>query len=621
MKKCFSEEFAEFSTHNHKELGMTANAFAYIYQSQNHHWLQFENPFKVYCLTENSGNLLSTLEEIENQVETRGCYAVGILSYEASPVFDSALTVHEDPDFPKLWFALYDRPSRILTPQEFINLHRDTIDPGINWESELTEDEFHQAIARVQHYISQGDTFQVNYSFRLRSPFSGDPNWALSFLRRSPPAPYSAYLDMGRYIIASASPELFFTLDGSTFTSKPMKGTAPRGKTLAEDRQLAQWLHHSVKNRAENVMIVDMVRNDIGRVANIGSVQVPHLFEVERYATVWQMTSTVTAQTRSPLSQILANIFPCASITGAPKARTMEIIKELERSPRRIYTGAIGLLRPGRRAQFNVAIRTLLIDKHAQQVEYGIGSGIVTDSNTQEEYEECYIKSRVITQQQPPFSLLETLLWTPHAGYFLLSYHLQRLQDSAEYFNIPLNLPQLLHQLQTLAPTLKRSPHKIRLLIDSQGALTLESSPISSPSSFTPLTVKLAPQPIDSSSIWLYHKTTHRQIYEQTRSAVSDCDDVLLWNEHHQITEASIANLILHWQGQWITPPLSCGLLPGTFRAWLLERHLIREHPITLDMITPSSTLYLINSVRGWQSARLGDIPYQSQSICSSSNQ
>jgi len=584
---------------------MITNSLAYIYEAENHHWLQFQNPIKVYCVTANSGNLISTLEELENRVETQGCYGVGMLSYEASPVFDSAFRVHDDRDFPQLWFALYDRPSRILTPQDFMMLQDEVNDPGIHWESELTEEQFHQAIARIQTYISQGDTFQVNYSFRLRSPFRGDPGWALNFLRRSPPAPYSAYLDMGRYIVASASPELFFTLDGSTFTSKPMKGTAPRGKTLAEDRQLAQWLYHSAKNRAENVMIVDMVRNDIGRVATVGSVQVPHLFEVELYPTVWQMTSTVTAQTRSPLSQILANIFPCASITGAPKARTMEIIKELEGSPRRIYTGAIGFLSPGRKATFNVAIRTLLIDQQTQQVEYGIGSGIVADSNSQEEYQECYIKSRVLTQQPPPFSLLETLLWTPSSGYFLLSYHLQRLQDSAEYFNIDLKLPYLLHQLQTLAPTLKPSPHKIRLLIDSQGTLTLESSPISSPSPLTPLTVKLAPQPIDSANIWLYHKTTHRQVYTQARAAVTHCDDVLLWNEHHQITESTIANVVIYWQGQWITPPLKCGLLPGTFRAWLLDRQLIREHPITLDMITPSSSLYLINSVRGWQHASL----------------
>jgi para-aminobenzoate synthetase/4-amino-4-deoxychorismate lyase len=283
----------------------------------------------------------------------------------------------------------------------------------------------------------------------------------------------------------------------------------------------------------------------------------------------------------------------------------MEIITELERSPRRIYTGAIGYLRPGRKAKFNVAIRTLLIDQHSQQVEYGIGSGIIADSNSQEEYQECYIKSLILSQQQPPFSLLETLLWTPQGGYFLLSYHLQRLQDSAEYFNIPLNLPQLLQDLQTLAPTLKPSPHKIRLLIDSQGALTLESSPISPPSPFTTITLKLAPQPIDSGNIWLYHKTTHRQVYTQASAAVTGCDDVLLWNEHHQITESSIANVVLYWQGKWITPPLSCGLLGGTFRAWLLDRHLIHEYPITLEMINSSSTWYVINSVRGWQRARL----------------
>ncbi|MDJ1184856.1 aminodeoxychorismate synthase component I [Roseofilum casamattae] len=586
---------------------MTSRYQALVYQSQHQYWLHFENPIAIFALDRTSTDLLPTLEEIETRIEQEQCYGVGFISYEASPKFDSALTVRDDPSFPLLWFALYEHPVGILSPQDLIESYSSIPYTLGNWESEISQTQFDRAIARIKDYIARGDTFQVNYTFRLRSPFAGDGRSLFTRLLQPQSAPYSAWIDTGRYAIGSASPELFFTLDGNQLTAKPMKGTASRGTTLARDRDLAQWLHNSEKNRAENVMIVDMIRNDLGRVAETGTVSVPQLFEVECYPTLWQMTSTVTAQTRSPLSQIIANLFPCASITGAPKPRTMEIIAELETSPRRIYTGAIGLLRPGKQAQFNVAIRTVSIDRETEQAEYGIGSGIVWDSKSEEEYRECYIKSSVLTQKQPEFSLLETLLWTPRSGYFLLSYHLQRLQDSAEYFSIPVKINEIRQELSDRQITFQSQPHKIRILVDRNGKSTQEISRFSPSSPFSRVKVKLAAEPVHSANRWLYHKTTYRDVYQRARSLVGACDDVLLYNEHDEITESTIANVVIYWQGKWITPPVSSGILPGTFRAWLLEMGLIREHVITREIIARSPQPYLINSLRGWQLFELID--------------
>ncbi len=584
---------------------MSCRHQAFVYQYHNSHWLQFENPLEVFCLQDHSEDIVGTLAKIERRVETQGYYGVGWISYEASPSFDTALPVRPDQEFPVLWFALYDRPSALLSSHQLLESYRSEDYTLDSWHSEITEKAFHQAIAEIKDYIAQGDTFQVNYSFRLRSRFRGNARRLFTRLLQPQPAPYSVFIDSGKYVIASASPELFFTLDGTDLTAKPMKGTVSRGRTLAEDQAQAQWLHHSPKNRAENVMIVDMVRNDLGRIATLGSVAVPKLFTLERYPSLWQMTSTVKAQTTLPLSQIIANLFPCASITGAPKPRTMEIIQQLETSPRRIYTGAIGFLSPGRQARFNVAIRTLLINTKKQEAEYGIGSGIVWDSQSQAEYQECYIKASLLTNPPPPFSLLETLLWTPQSGYFLLNYHLQRLQDSAEYFSIPVDLSALKADLLQRALHLSAHPYKIRLLVNQQGEWCGETLPFSSPFLTAPLILKWAENSVDSSDPWLYHKTTYRDRYHQARARVTDCDDILLWNEQGELTESTIANVILYWQGKWITPPVLAGLLPGTFRAWLLERNLIQEQRIFKEMITPDSILYLINSVRGWQRSQL----------------
>ncbi|RMF66566.1 MAG: aminodeoxychorismate synthase, component I, partial [Cyanobacteria bacterium J069] len=350
-------------------------------------WLWFHNPVAWYEVQE-LADVLPALAEIEVRVEREHLWAMGFVGYEAAPAFDSMLAVHSEDGafptgFPLLAFGLYTAP-QVLSPQEFSEWTAAASLPPLDWQPNLSADEFRAAIARIKAHIYAGDTYQVNYTFRLRAADVPDP-WALwCQMIRAQPLGYGAFMNLPEWAICSASPELFFSLEGSTLVSKPMKGTTARGLWAEGDRQQAADLHHSAKNRAENVMIVDMVRNDLARVARLGSVQVTQLFDLERYPTVWQMTSTVQAETTATLPEIFQALFPPASITGAPKARTMSLIAELETAPRRVYTGTVGYICPDRqspvRAQFNVAIRTVLVHRPTGQAEYGVGGGIVWDS-------------------------------------------------------------------------------------------------------------------------------------------------------------------------------------------------------------------------------------------------
>lgn len=545
--------------------------------------------------------VLPALRRVETLVEQRGWYAAGFISYEAAPAFDAALRVRPPGELPLLWFGLYARPevSAALPGLPRLSYHL------AGWTPTTGRAEYDAALARIKEYIARGETYQVNYSFRLQTPFSGD-SWTLfTELVQAQQADYTAYVDTGRFAICSASPELFFRLDGRELLSRPMKGTVRRGRTLAEDIAQAAWLQQSEKNQAENVMIVDMIRNDMGRVALPGSVRVASLFDVEPYPAVWQMTSTVTAHTAAPLSQILAALFPCASITGAPKPRTMQIIAGLETTPRSIYTGCIGFIAPGRSAQFNVAIRTVLVDQPAGQAEYGVGGGIVWDSVDQDEYAECQLKARVLTDRRPEFSLLETMLWTGEEGYFILPYHLQRLQDSAIYFSFPVEIERIQAELDRLAASLPAQPHRVRLLVARDGSLTCQALPLDLAPDGRPVRLRLAPTPVDPADPFLYHKTTHRQLYEAARAACPDADEVLLWNERGEVTETTIANVVIRLDNEWVTPPVTCGLLPGTFRAWLLAQGQLRERVVTLDELKRSEQIYLVNSVRKWRKADL----------------
>jgi para-aminobenzoate synthetase/4-amino-4-deoxychorismate lyase len=384
-----------------------------------------------------------------------------------------------------------------------------------------------------------------------------------------------------------------------------MKGTIARGRWYEEDLARARELAASAKDRAENAMIVDMMRNDLGRIARVGSVQVGDLFRVERYPTLWQMTSRVSAETAAGLAEIFIALFPCASITGAPKANTMRIIAQHETEPRRVYTGSIGWFGPGRSARFNVAIRTVLVDKARREAEYGVGGGIVWDSTPQGEYGECLLKAKILTAAQPVFSLLETLLWTPGDGYACLEEHLRRLRESAEYFGFPCCHEAAAEELAALAAGLPAAPHKIRLLAARGGNITCRAEPIRDGNFPDPVKLELAAGPIDASDVFLYHKTTHRAVYAAAQAGCRAGDDVLLYNQQGEVTETLRGNVVVRCGDDLWTPPISCGLLAGTYRARLLAEGKIGERVIPLEMLSVCDDLFFINSVRLWRKARL----------------
>jgi para-aminobenzoate synthetase/4-amino-4-deoxychorismate lyase len=336
-------------------------------------------------------------------------------------------------------------------------------------------------------------------------------------------------------------------------------------------------------------------------------VQVPQLFEIERYPTVLQMTSTVTAQTEASFAQILSALFPCASITGAPKVSTMRFIADLETTPRGVYTGAIGYLAPDRIAQFNVAIRTVTIDREAQQAEYGVGSGIVWDSDAADEYRECEIKTRVLTSAPIEFELLEALLWNPLDGYFLIDRHVARLTDTAAYFGFPFDRAALIDRLEDVRRSLPAVDHKVRVTLNRSGNLSVTATALSDISHPPVQRVAIARNPIDSGDVFLYHKTSQRRVYDQARTEQPACDDVILWNERGEITESCSANVVIDVKGELITPPIECGLLGGTFRSELLAQGQIVERVITIDRLRTAQRLWLINSVRKWMDVVLID--------------
>jgi para-aminobenzoate synthetase/4-amino-4-deoxychorismate lyase len=597
-----------------------------IFDAFTGEWLRLEGPAEVVAVYELQ-DVVPALEYVEHAVNTKELVAAGFISYEAAPAFDRALHVRlNDGKFPLLWFGLFEREkhnnvassgstfrlpnSRRALPSPVKVLHRPTffdfhLPAPLKWNPSVTEDEYVESIKRIKSYIKAGDTYQVNYSFRLLAPFSGDAYEYFLQLYRAQPTSNCACIVTDDFAICSASPELFFSLDGRSIVTRPMKGTAPRGLTLKADKLNAESLRTSEKNRAENVMIVDMMRNDLGRVAETGTVQVPALFDVERHPTVWQMTSTVTAKTDASVTEIMKALFPCASVTGAPKARTMEIIAQLESTPRRIYTGTIGFIAPHRQAQFNVAIRTVLIDQARNVAEYGVGGGVVWGSTAEGEYDECLMKARVLTEHKPGFALFETILYTSEEGFFLLDEHLTRMNESCEYFDYEYMEDAVAGMLEKLRQGFSRKAYRIRIEMLPTGLPTLSAEPIDVASLSAPARVRLAKTPVDSKNVFLYHKTTNRTMYEDALTSVYDCEDVILWNERGEITESTIANVAVEIDGELCTPPVECGLLAGTFRAALVKEKKLQERIITTEELKQAPKIFLINSLRKWREVQL----------------
>ncbi|MGE4056666.1 MAG: chorismate-binding protein, partial [Vicinamibacterales bacterium] len=444
--------------------------------------------------------------------------------------------------------------------------------------------------------------YQVNYTFQMAGSFEGSAVSLFSDLVGAQRPGAAAFIDLGRYALCSASPEIYFERRGRTLSARPMKGTTRRGRTTAEDLVQRDTLRSSPKQQAENVMIVDMMRNDLGRIADVGSVDVPSLFDAERYPNVWQMTSVVTAQSSAALAEIFQALHPSCSVTGAPKVRTMAILQELEHQPRGIYTGAIGHVAPGGDARFNVAIRTAVVDRVAGQVRFGVGSGLVWDSNAGDEYDECLLKGSILGGPVPDFELLETLRWSPQEGFWLLDRHLDRLQDSAEYFGTSVDTSAVRAAL-TAAVAEATISLRVRLLVNGDGGIRVEQSPFTP--SREPVVLRLARTPVDAADVFLFHKTTRRQQYDGRRLA--GCDDVVLWNEEEQITETTIANVLAEVDGEVVTPPVECGLLAGTCRADLLQRGEVREQRLSIADLRRANRLWVTNAVQGRRSAVLLD--------------
>ena len=519
--------------------------------------------------------VISVLEFAEREARL-GSHVAVMLSYEAAPAFDQAFVTHQPSDFPLAWAAVFEGVAADEDLESYSS-------PA--WTPLVNRDEYDRSVSRINELIAAGDTYQVNYSFPLTSSFNGGHAFAwYRDLCVAQGAQYSAYLDLGRYRVLCLSPELFFRRTGNHVVTKPMKGTAPRGRWLAEDRELAEWLKHSEKNRAENVMIVDLLRNDLGKVSVPGSVRVTSLFDLERFETVWQMTSTVesTLCDGTSLVDLMRALFPCGSITGAPKIRTMQIIRELERFPRGAYTGTIGLLKPGGDCVFNVAIRTVVIDTESGMATFGVGGGVTIDSTAEREYEECLVKSRFLHSTPVEFQLFESIL-LEDGEYFLLPEHLKRLRESAEYFGFDYPSEKIDEALSTISAD---GSNKVRLTLWKDGRVETQIGRIGAPIT----SVRLAEEPVDSSDRFLFHKTTHRR----------GGDDVIFWNERGEVTESSIANVVVAIDGELFTPPIECGLLPGVFRNHLLAEGKIKERIITVKELQSTPDLFLINSVRKW---------------------
>ncbi len=569
--------------------------------------LRFGEPVAV-VRADRLADVLPALARVVDACES-GCHAVGFVSYEAAPAFDPAMRVRSGSGMPLVWFGLHRTPLPAHRPGGAGGSPAgDAAYLVSRWRPGTAADAYAASVAAVRAAIARGDTYQVNHTMRLRGRFAGDAYAAWRDLCAAQGHGWFGFVDTGAHRVLSASPELFFTWDGTDVVTRPMKGTRRRHPDPARDATLRDDLADSRKDRAENLMIVDLLRNDVARVCEPGSVSVPSLFDIESYPTVWQMTSTVRGRARAgvDLVDLLGALFPCGSITGAPKVRTMQLIADLEDRPRGVYCGAVGVVWPGGRAALNVAIRTLVVGRDGR-ARYDVGGGVVWDSRGTDEYAEALTKAAVLAplapeSRQPGLRLIETM--RAQGGRIVrLDRHLDRLAASAGWLGWPLDRRAVGEHLAAPAG----GPARVRLTLGSQGDhdVTVGALPTGDPGPGGPgpRPVALAVAPVWSGDPFLRHKTTRRQVYEQALAAARqvhpEVEDVILLNERGEVTELTIGNLVVELDGGRWTPPLSCGLLPGTLRAELLDRGEVAERVLTVPDLRRASRLWLANSVRG----------------------
>ncbi|MBA3675951.1 MAG: aminodeoxychorismate synthase component I [Sphingosinicella sp.] len=542
------------------------------------------------------------LQELRNAQE-RGLHGAGFIAYEAGHSLDEKLcSLRATPDpgaAPLLWFGLFERYEEIL-PGDFLP------DPKGAWSGEpiprIEPGEYQAMVMRVKAHIEAGDIYQANLTFAARAQTQGHPLALYASIRGRAQAGHGALLFTGDHWFLSFSPELFFTLQGRKVTARPMKGTATRHPDPARDSDTAAILSQDPKQRAENLMIVDLLRNDLSRVSKPGSVEVPSLFTVETYPTVHQLTSTITSELEDGLSgvDVIEAIFPCGSITGAPKLRAMEIIGEVETGPRNIYTGSIGWLEPNGDASFNVAIRTLVLKRGETVAAIGLGSGIVADSHPDDEWRECLAKG-VFVKSTIKFDLIETMRFDPHEGIAELERHLARMKRSALELDFPFDRHAARNDLQAATFRL-REPRAVRLLLSRAGNVAIESRRLP-PTPAQPATVAIVALPVRSDDFRLRHKTSDRSFYDNARRQAGTFETVFE-DPAGFLTEGSFTNIFVERDGGLLTPPSSRGLLPGILREKLIDEGLAEEADLRpADLVQG----FLIgNAIRGVIRARMG---------------
>ncbi|WP_017795825.1 aminodeoxychorismate synthase component I [Oceanobacillus kimchii] len=572
--------------------------FDFAFDEQKKKRLVFLDPVDMIVANAKS-EVISAMEKIETYTN-QGYYAGGYISYEAGEGFDNNLKTSDDFELPLIMMGIYKQPLEKSIDEQECPQTSELFD----WEMSTSKKKYLKHVSTIKNSIAQGDTYQVNYTVRLHSNDVVCDHNLYEKLSKAQKANYCAHLQLGRYNIVSASPELFFQLKNGKILTKPMKGTMKRGKSIEEDIRNKQLLSESIKDQAENLMIVDLLRNDISKIAKKGTVNVPKLFNIESYPTVFQMTSTVSAEIEENVGiiDIFKALFPCGSITGAPKQSTMQIIQELENSPREVYCGSIGYITPNQEALFNVAIRTALIDTEQNTMSYGVGGGITWDSDPEAEYLEAWAKAEILKSlNETNIELLETMKYE-NGHFFLINNHLNRLNKSAEYFNFSISIKEIEQKLYEYAEENlnQKQAYRVRLLANKRGEIKINSTIIPVINEKTNYSFQLAASPINKKNPYYYHKTTFRKMYEKFREELGNAFDILLWNDKEELTEFTMGNLVVKVEGEYWTPPIKSGLLAGTFRQQLIDEKKIKERIISKSELERVDEIWFINSVRGW---------------------
>ena len=547
----------------------------------------FTQPIKE-LKTRDLAEVADLLAQVESYQE-QGYYVVGYVSYEAAPAFEEKLAVHKSPLLGEylLYFTVHDRVETSPIPLTY-----EEVDLPSKWREGTSAEDYEKAIAQIHHHLRQGDTYQVNYTVQLKQDLSANPFAIYNRMVVEQEAGYNAYVEHDEMVVISMSPELFFEQNDRELTTRPMKGTTQRGVTDQEDLAQASWLEQDPKNRSENMMIVDLLRNDMNRISEVGSEHVERLCQVEQYSTVWQMTSTIKSQLRPDvdLVTIFRSLFPCGSITGAPKIATMEIIKNLEPQPRGVYCGTIGLLLPNGRRIFNVAIRTIQL--HQGKAVYGVGGGITWDSTWESEYREVHQKAAVLYRKQARFQLITTGRISQKSLLFE-DQHLERLTKASRYFSFPFDPEELRQKIEEECQACdSHQDYRLRIILSKSGEMEL-SRQILTPLSPSFCKAKLCLQEADLNQSFTYFKTTHRPHLNL------DKQEIIYHNAAGELLETSIGNLVLKIAGELYTPPTSLGILPGIYRQHLLETGQVKEKIMTLEDLNQAEAIYGCNAVRG----------------------